>query len=238
MVNIDELGKLYVDIHNCHVCPRMDRDKSLRLVQAVNPESDVFIISQTLAASQLRKSGVNFFQADGHLGNTGTSLERFLNNFERTVYPYQEVTISSNVMIPKCNPGYTSVYNTEIAQCYPDKNNDGRGDRAPASQELQRCINRGFLIREIELIGPRLLLLMGKASRDTFFDYVLKIKYSQSLTEHIQSIVQNGKLPRFALGGFDLHVLPIQHASGANPRFRSMLNDTRLVELVKEVLDG
>lgn len=238
MANIDELGKLYVDIHNCHVCPRMDRDKSLRLVQAVNLESDVFIISQTLAANQLRKSGVNFFQADGHLGNTGTSLERFLNNFQRTVYPHQEVTIFSNVMIPKCNPGYTSVYNTEIAQCYPGKNNNGRGDRAPDSQELQRCIKRGFLIREIELIRPRLLLLMGKASRDTFFDYVLKTKYSQSLTQHIQSIVQNGELPRFTLGGFDFHVLPIQHASGANPRFRSMLNDTRLIELVKEVLDG
>lgn len=238
MANIDELGKLYVDIHNCHVCPRMDRDKSLRLVQAVGPKSDVFIISQTLAANQLRKSGVNFFQADGNLGNTGASLERFLNNFQRTVYPQQEVTLSSNVIILKCSPRYTSVYNTEIAQCYPGKNNDGRGDRAPDSQELQRCINRGFLIREIELIRPRLLLLMGKASRNTFFDYVLKTKYSQSLTEHIQSIVRNGELPWFTLGGFGFHVLPIQHASGANPRFRSMLNDTRLIELVQEVLDG
>jgi uracil-DNA glycosylase len=238
MAKFDELCELYVEIRNCHVCPRMDREKSLRLIQAVNTESDVFIISQTLAANQLRKSGVNFFQADGHLGNTGKSLEGFLNSFQRTVYPQQEVTISSSVTIPKCNPRYSTVYNTEIAQCYPGKNGDGSGDRAPANQELQRCIGKGFLIREMELIRPRLLLLMGKASRDTFFNYVLKVRYPQSLTEHIQSIVQNDKLPWFTLRGFSFHVLPIQHASGANPRFRSMLNDNRLIELVKEVLDG
>jgi len=147
MEKIDELRELYIEIRNCHVCPRMDKEKSLRLVQAVNTESDVFIISQTLAANQLRKSGVNFFQADGHLGNTGASLERFLKNFRRTVYTPRQVTTSSQVIIPKCKPGYNAVYNTEIAQCYPGKNIDGSGDRVPQGQELQRCISKGFLIR-------------------------------------------------------------------------------------------
>lgn len=238
MVNPDELSNLYIDIQNCHVCPQMASEKALRLVQAVNTESDVFIISQALAANQLRKSRVNFFQADGHLGNTGKSLEGFLNSFRRTVYPQQAVMIFSGGTIPKCKPGYITVYNTEIAQCYPGRNARGRGDRAPADQELQRCVGKGFLAREIELIRPKLLLLMGRASRDAFFDYVLKAEYPKSLTEHIQNIVQNGKFPRFALGGFSFHVLPIQHASGANPRFRSMLNDNRVTGLVKEVLDG
>ncbi|MHA1877872.1 MAG: hypothetical protein ACTSUC_15630, partial [Promethearchaeota archaeon] len=67
MFNREKLNELYKEIQNCHVCPQMDKEKASRLVSAVNPESDVFIISQTLAANQVRKSGVNFFQADGRL---------------------------------------------------------------------------------------------------------------------------------------------------------------------------
>lgn len=237
MSNREKLNELYNDIQNCHICPQMDREKSLRLVQAVNPKSDVFIISQTLAANQLRKSGVNFFQVDGRLGNTGASLEQFLNKFHRTVYPNQKVIISNNVTIPSSSPKYKAVYNTEIAQCYPGKNKVVKGDRKPSSDEIHNCIGKGFLIKEIMMIKPRLLLLMGKASRDSFFDYVLKVRYPPSLTEHISDIAQAGKIPAFSIGNLTLYVLPIQHASGANPRFHSMMDDNRLVELVTEVLE-
>lgn len=237
MFDQEKLNELYKDIQNCHACPQMDREKSLRLVQAVNPESDVFIISQTLAANQLRKSGVNFFQADGCLGYTGASIEPFLNKFHRTVYPHQKVTISSNVSIPSCSPRYKAVYNTEIAQCYPGKNKVGKGDRKPSMDEIRNCIGKRFLIKEIMMIKPRLLLLMGKASRDSFFDYVLKDMYPLSLSEHISDIVQARKIPAFSVGNLTLHVLPIQHASGANPRFHSMMDDNRLIELIKEVLE-
>ena len=237
MVGCDQLRRLYRDIQNCHVCPRMDGEKALRNVDGVNAQSDVFIISQTLAANQLRKSGVNFFQADGRLGNTGKSLEGFLTAFGRTVYPQQPVMTSSGSTIRKCEPGYVAAYNTEIAQCYPGKRSTGRGDRTPSSQEVRTCVDRGFLVKEIRLIGPKLLLLMGKASRDTFFDYVLKAQYPISLTEHIQNVVQSGEIPWFTVRDLSFHVLPIQHASGANPRFHSMLQNRRLVELVEEVLD-
>lgn len=237
MTNIDRLVRLYIDIQNCHVCPEMNREKSLRLVKAVNTKSDVFIISRALAADQLRKSGVNFFKADGEPGNTGKNLERFLNNFQRSIFPQQQVTISSNVIIPKCRSGYISIYNTDIAQCYPGKRKSGKGDRSPHIDELQSCVNSGFITSEIEFIRPKLLLLMGKESRNTFFNCVLKKTYPQSLTEHIQSIVQNGRIPEFPLVGLSFHVLPIQHASGVNPRFRNMLNDTKLIKLIKEVLE-
>ena len=237
MVGCDQLRRLYRDIQNCHVCPRMDGEKALRNVDGVNAQSDVFIISQTLAANQLRKSGINFFQADGRLGNTGKALEAFLTSFGRTVYPQQAATTLSGATIPRCKVGYVTAYNTEIAQCYPGKNADDRGDRAPSNQELQRCVGSGLLAKELELIRPRLLLLMGKASRDTFFDYVLKAQYPISLTEHIQNVVQSGEIPWFTVRDLSFHVLPIQHASGANPRFHSMLQNRRLVELVEEVLD-
>lgn len=233
----DELNKLYREIRACHICPEMDSEKALRLTQAVNPKSDVFIISQSLAANQLRRSGVNFFEVSGKLGNTGNSLERFLNRFNRTVYPYQEVIVSNDVTIPRCSPDRLPVYNTEIAQCYPGREKAGHGDRTPESDEIHNCIKQGFLIKEIEMMKPRLLLLMGKSSRDSFFKYILNLPYPDSLSTHISEIVRLGKIPQFHLGNRTAYALPIQHASGANAQFRKMINNEKLIELIKEVLE-
>ena len=96
------------------MCLLMDKEKSLRVIEAVDFNCDVFIISQALAESQLRRSGVNFFSAMGTVGNTGGNLEKFLNRLDRTIYPPVEVSISENVKISKRQEGLISVYNTEI----------------------------------------------------------------------------------------------------------------------------
>jgi uracil-DNA glycosylase len=236
MARVNELRKLYGDIEACHICPRMDEEKALRLVKAVNLARDVFIISQSLAANQLRRSGVNFFQANGQLGNTGETLEKFLNQFNRTVYPEQEVKILNGITIPKCRAGYVSVYNTDIAQCYPGKKINSKGDRSPTNDEISNCIAKGFLLREIELIRPKLMLLMGKASRDSFFSHIICTPYSTSLSVYIQNIVRNGAIPQFRIGLVTTHVMPIQHASGANPRFHSMAKDSKLASIIRKVL--
>lgn len=236
MARAHELGKLYKGIEACHVCPGMDKKKALRLVEAVNLVSDVFIISQTLAANQLRISGVNFFQANGQLGNTGEALERFLNQFTRTVYPGKEVKIFSSIIIPKCEVGYVPVYNTEIAQCYPGKKLGRKGDRTPTNEEISTCIAKGFLIRELEVIKPKLVLLMGKASRDSFFEQMLNSSYPTALSVHINNIVYSDTIHQFRIGRVNTCVIPIQHASGANPRFYSMTKDNKLIELIRETL--
>lgn len=145
--------------------------------------------------------------------------------------------IPGNVTIPSCSPEYEPVYSTEIAQCYPGKNKEGKGIRKPTVHEKRNCIGKGFLIEEIIMIKPRLLLLMGKISRDSFFDYVLKVRYPRRLTDHISDISLAGKMPMFSVSNLNLHVLPIQHASGTNPRFPSMMTDNALVELIREVLE-
>lgn len=213
-----------------------DKEKTLRLVEAVNPTSDVFIISQTLAANQLRRSGVNFFQANGQLGKTGEALEEFLKQFNRTVYPGQEVKILSGITIPKCKVGYVPVYNTEIAECYPGKKLDNKGDRPPTNEEISTCIAKGFLIRELELIRPKLVLLMGKASRNSFFEQILYCSHPSKLSAHIDNIVNDDKIPNFEIGHIEIYVMPIQHASGANPRFHSMTKDNKLIGTIRKVL--
>jgi uracil-DNA glycosylase family 4 len=194
----------------------------------------VFIVSQALAANQLRRSGVNFFDEKGSLGNTGSNLEKFLNLFDRTVYPFQEIILPEGVKIPKCRLGFKSVYNTEITQCYPGKGI--KGDRKSTKEEMANCISKNFILEEIEIIRPKLLLLMGCLSRNSFFELVLEEAYPESLTEHIENI-SNMEIPiKKFKNGIDLLVLPIQHASGANPEFHKMLRNEKLINLIKKSL--
>jgi uracil-DNA glycosylase family 4 len=240
---LEELEKLYKKIQNCHECPRMDKDKTLRLLDGIDPNSDVFIISQALAADQLRKSGVSFFEKKGKLGKlsypTGENLENFLNKFNRTLYPPKEKVGDMIIQCHDSKRGYKRVYCSEIVQCYPGKNKVNKEDRRPSEEEIEHCINKGFLIDEIKIIKPKLILLMGKVSRDSFFKYILHIpesEYPSSLSEHISKIIHDGKIPEFPLDNLSFYVLPIQHASGANPSFYKMMNDDKLIKLIKKVL--
>jgi uracil-DNA glycosylase len=231
-----QLATLYVRIHGCHICPEMDNEKALRRKDAVSLRTDTFVISQALAETQLRKSGVNFFNVEGEPGDTGENLERFLNQFDRTVYPCREVNLPSGATIPKCKDGFLPVYNTEITQCYPGKNQSGKGDRKPKAREIGNCIGQGFIKEEIELIRPKLLLLMGAMSREAFYKYFLGRFCANNLGEDIASIVRDGRLPTIEVSGLELSVLPIQHASGANPSFWRMLRNQSLIRIIRQTL--
>jgi uracil-DNA glycosylase len=50
-------------------------------------------------------------------------------------------------------------YMTAVTKCYPGKNSNGKGDRVPSKAEQQLC--RPFLDREITLINPKLMILVG-----------------------------------------------------------------------------
>jgi len=227
----NKLNRLLNRIHNCHICPNMDTEKRLRLINAVNFKSDVFIISQSLAENQLRKSGVNFFDKNGCLGNTGKNLEKFLNMFYRTVYPSNEIYLSDSI-IPKHKTDYVSIYNTEIIQCYPGKTQ--KGDRLATKEELLNCIRQSFVLEEINLIKPKLILLMGRQSAVTFFKYILKEKFQYKFSDYIDLIIQT-EIPEKIINNLKVYVLPIQHASGANPSFKKIF-DSVLINKIKNIL--
>ncbi|MEZ4643689.1 MAG: uracil-DNA glycosylase family protein [Chloroflexota bacterium] len=48
---------------------------------------------------------------------------------------------------------------TAVTKCYPGKDKSGKGDRVPSKAEQALC--RPFLEREIALIDPRLIILVG-----------------------------------------------------------------------------
>lgn len=231
-----ELNRLYEEIHNCHICPKMDKFKELRNVSAVTLKTNVFIISQALAENQLRFSGVNFFTLDGLLGSTGKQLEKFLNFFNQTVFPPQEIILKNGAKIQKHNDTHIPVYNTEITQCFPGKGI--KGDRKPDTSEIKNCLDKNFLFNEIKIIKPKLLLLMGRLSIKTFYKFILGNEPNISTNEMIDNIVSEEKVPECDLDGNKIGFLPIHHASGANNRYYpKMLKNLKLIKLVKGFLN-
>jgi uracil-DNA glycosylase family 4 len=115
-------------------------------------------------------------------------------------------------------PNYfrSHVYLTSLTRCFPGKSASGNGDRAPSSAEVALC--RPFLDRELALLQPKLVLLVGKMAIDTFLG-------KQPLEKVVgRSYQRDGRT-----------YLPLPHASGVSrwlnaPAHRALL-DQALTEL-------
>jgi uracil-DNA glycosylase len=127
------------------------------------------------------------------------------------------------------------VYNTELTQCFPGKGPKS-GDRAPNETEIATCLRQKFLEREVELLKPKLLILMGDKSRQAFYKYLVKKPRTDTLQTHMDRIISSGRIPKHQVGPLRVPVLPIQHASGANPNFYRMLENIPLLQLIRGVL--
>ena len=155
-------------------------------------ETPIVLIGQAPGAVTDRK-GYHF------AGPAGTFLSAW---FDRAGFP----------------PGYfrSHVYLTSLTRCFPGKSAAGNGDRPPSAAEMALC--RRFLEAEIQIIRPRLILLVGKMAIDAFL----------------------GKQPLERTVGrvFSVHgrvFVPLPHASGVSrwlntPAHRALL-DQALGEL-------
>ena len=176
----------------------MDPFKEKRNISAVSHKTKVFIISQALAEKQLRLSGVNFFTSDGILGSTGKQLEKFLNTFNQTVFPPNDIILKNGSVINQGDLNKTSVYNTEITQCFPGK--EAKGDRKPDTSEIKNCLDKNFLFNEIkinrklerELLSKENYILLSKHINCGHYSgfYNLFFKLNLSLKHRIRIIVK------------------------------------------------
>jgi uracil-DNA glycosylase family 4 len=130
---------------------------------------------------------------------------------------------------------YLSFYNSELTQCFPGK--ASKGDRAPTATEIVTCLGKEFLIREIELIKPKLLLLMGDKSRSSFYEFFVRQRRDDTLDEHIARIMRSGSIQQLRVSNLTVSILPIYHASGANRgNFFRMLRSERLLDMIVRCL--
>lgn len=58
------------------------------------------------------------------------------------------------------------IYIAAVTRCYPGPSPSGRGDRVPSPRERELC--RSWLVDELRIIRPPLLLLVGRLAIDRF----------------------------------------------------------------------
>ncbi|MDX9738939.1 MAG: uracil-DNA glycosylase family protein [Candidatus Dojkabacteria bacterium] len=218
MTKREQLLSIFNSIFQINVCGK-DSKKVRRDISKTNVDSKIIIIAEAMAPEQVRLSGVNYFYKDGSIGNTGRSLEKFLKLFDYSVYPNS----------PNC------IYHTEIVHSFPgyDIKNGKKSIRRPNLKEIEKSVESGILEREIEIIKPQLIFLMGDTAYQTFYKYFLRVKPKRTLTSEIEYISKTGNYQKYQ----GIALLPLQHSSGANPRFSSILRNMELLNLIKKILD-
>lgn len=209
---------LYKCIQSCTLCPHVQSEKVIRVINKVNIKSSTIIIAEAMASSQVRLSWINYFDVNWKIWNTWIMLEKFLHKLWLSVYPENE----------------NCVYNTEIVHCFPwhIEKKWKKSIRRPSKDETQNCISQGFILEEIKLVNPNIIFLMGKTSYEAFYNNFLWKKTKLNLTSKIEEIKKSKKIDFYNW----YPLFPIQHASWANPRFSKMLKDDEYIEIIKSYI--
>jgi uracil-DNA glycosylase family 4 len=108
----------------------------------------------------------------------------------------------------------TQVYLSALTKCDPGKHPRGPGDRKPSPAEVALC--RPFLQRELALVRPRALLLVGGMAIEAFLG-----------PAHLEDVVGTAA----QIDG--VHLLPLPHPSGVS----RWLNQPAHQALVSRALD-
>jgi len=152
----NKILELYEEVHRCKECLGADgckisedRSKVRRKLIEESLKSDLFLVGQALAEKTQRLSGIPYHYETLEPSSTGKALNDFLALFGYTIYP-------------KGNDKYP--YSSDIIQCWPGSN--GEGDRKPTKTEVKNCLP--WLKKEIELLKPKLVILLGGLSREVF----------------------------------------------------------------------
>ena len=114
------------------------------------------------------------------------------------------------------------IYMAAVCRCFPGKqaSRSGKtgGDRVPSPQEIVNC--RPWLDRELALLQPQLLLLVGK------------LAISQLIpVNKLDQVI--GRLHTLSIHGRELQALPLPHPSGASTWHRMEPGKT----LLQQALD-
>jgi uracil-DNA glycosylase len=105
-------------------------------------------------------------------------------------------------------------YITSVTKCFPGKAKSGGGDRRPTRVEVAQC--RPWLVGQLELVRPRLILLVGTLAIEQFQDHLP----GSSLDLLV------GRL--FDSPGQEPRLLPLPHPSGASRWLNDQRNRARL----------
>jgi uracil-DNA glycosylase len=204
----EQLQNLYSEIAEWG--KHYDPESAPRRVDAVNTEAALVIVAEAYARSTVRVTGVNWYDARGGLGNAGRALEVILNCVGQTVAPPSPVKLPG-AEIAGAAPGLTSVYTTDVFPCYPTQGGH------PSISQVRDAIQRGYLQRELGIVRPRVILLLGRFAHRAFHQHLLGCSPALSVSSAFSSLRPGGMHHRYEGAA----VLSWLHPSGASPAYSS-----------------
>ena len=145
---------------------KYDRHLVKRKVEAVDPDSRLFIVGEAYARNQVRLTGINWFDERGTLGPSGKNVDVILRCLRYTVHPPRAVRLLRGSVQPK-DGGLTTIYTTDVFPCYPP----GGGTPTPAM--ISDALKQRFLTREFDILRPEVILLLGRPSYTAFYTHLL-----------------------------------------------------------------
>lgn len=177
-------------ILGCRLCEEHGYIREARPLVGGHPGNRVMVIGQAPGHRSVAK-GRSFS------GPGGTTLQKWL---EQAGFP----------------PGYlhSHTYLSSLTRCDPGRNPRGDGDRRPSPAEMALC--RPFLDAELQLLQPRVVLLVGTMAIETFCG---KVKLQDAIGTYQE---REGML-----------FLPLPHPSGVS----RWLNDKDHLKLQQRALE-
>ena len=130
----------------CRLCQEYGYIPKARPLVSGRPDDRMMVIGQAPGHRSIAK-GRSFS------GPGGTILQKWL---EQAGFP----------------PGYLHLhtYLSSLTRCDPGRNPRGDGDRRPSPSEIALC--KPFLDAELQLLQPRVVLLVGTMAIETFYGKV------------------------------------------------------------------
>lgn len=111
----------------------------------------------------------------------------------------------------------TTQYMSAVTKCYPGRAKGGSGDRVPSRAEQKMC--RPFLDQEIALVGPALVIPIGKLAIELFYPKKLKLTEIIGTEKKVEG----------------RWVVPLPHSSGAS-RWHQTQENRVLIEKAIELI--
>ncbi len=133
---------------------------------------------------------------------------------------------------------------TAVTKCYPGRTGSGKGDRVPSKAEQQLC--RPFLLREINLYRPRLIIPVGGLAIKLFYPASLKLSQiigagvyfaPEQPADPLGLPIRKGQRMKQLDPGLSDQgrwIVPLPHPSGASlwpnkPENRALIEDAALL---------
>ncbi|MGH2378886.1 MAG: uracil-DNA glycosylase [Candidatus Limnocylindria bacterium] len=184
---MDALGRLHAEIRDCTRCVAAGHIERAQPIVEGKATDRIMIVGQAPGIVELE---VNH----PFSGRSGVTLRAWL----------AEAGISKDEL----------PYRTAVTKCFPGRAASGAGDRRPSPAEIALCAP--FLEREIDLVRPAVLVLLGQLAIERFWGRVA-LDDAVGRSRHIERAPQNAGPGRGdPAAPWTMTLIPLPHPSGAS----------------------